>query len=71
MFRLLRLQGYGVLEAAICLLAAKVCGTPIYWYPKAKRRIPTIVACPICAMRVAEPCLSETAATNCSLHSRS
>jgi hypothetical protein len=37
MFRLLRLRGYGRIEAAVCLLANKICGTPIYWYPKNER----------------------------------
>lgn len=37
MFEMLRLQDYGRFEAVICLLAHRVCGTPIYWYPKRKR----------------------------------
>lgn len=36
-FRLMRLKNYGVFEALVCLLAHKVCGTPMYWYPKAER----------------------------------
>ncbi len=38
MFRLLRLQGYGITEAVVCLLAHRICGTPIYWYPKNERK---------------------------------
>jgi hypothetical protein len=37
MFRMLRLQGYGMLEATVCLLAHRICGTPIYWHPKHER----------------------------------
>lgn len=36
-FRLMRLKNYGILEALVCLLAHKVCGTPKYLYPKAER----------------------------------
>jgi hypothetical protein len=36
-FRLHRLQGYGPFEALVSMLAHRVCGTPMYWYPKARR----------------------------------
>ncbi len=36
-YRMLRLQRYGRFEAIVCLLAKRVCGTPVYWYPKRER----------------------------------
>ena len=36
-WRLFRLKGYGIVEAAVALLAHRICGTPMYWHPKATR----------------------------------
>jgi len=36
-FNLLRLRRYSIFEALVCLLARRVCGTPVYWYPKRER----------------------------------
>jgi len=37
MFEMLRLNGYSRFEAFVCLLAHRVCETPIYWHPKRER----------------------------------
>jgi len=36
-FGLFRLNGFSRTEAAISMLAHKVCGTPMYYYPKRRR----------------------------------
>jgi hypothetical protein len=36
-FGLFRLNGFSRTEAALSMLAHKVCGTPIYYYPKHRR----------------------------------
>jgi hypothetical protein len=37
-YRLHRLEGYGWFEACVSILANRVCGTPMYWYPKRARK---------------------------------
>jgi len=36
-FGLFRLNGFSRTEAALSMLAHKVCGTPMYYYPKHRR----------------------------------
>lgn len=36
-FGLFRLNGFSRTEAVISMLAHKVCGTPMYYYPKRRR----------------------------------
>lgn len=36
-FGIFRLNGFSRTEAAISMLAHKVCGTPMYYYPKHRR----------------------------------
>jgi hypothetical protein len=36
-FGIFRLNGFSRIEAAVSMLAHKVCGTPMYYYPKHRR----------------------------------
>lgn len=36
-FQLHRVKGFGVIEATVSILANRVCGTPMYWYPRRER----------------------------------
>lgn len=36
-YQLHRVKGYGWFEAFVSVLANRVCGTPMYWYPKKER----------------------------------
>lgn len=36
-FRIFRLNGFSRTEASLSMLAHKICGTPMYYYPKRHR----------------------------------